>query len=54
MQGLKQIPRLGIFGGTFNPVHLGHLIMAQDALEHFELSKVLFVPCWKAPHVKQS
>ena len=50
MQGLKQIPRLGIFGGTFNPVHLGHLIMAQDALEHFELSKVLFVPCANPPH----
>lgn len=50
MHGLKQIPRLGVLGGTFNPVHLGHLIMAQDALEYFELSKVLFVPCATPPH----
>ncbi|NLB55491.1 MAG: nicotinate-nucleotide adenylyltransferase [Lentisphaerae bacterium] len=42
--------KIGIFGGTFNPVHLGHLIMAQDALEAFELSKVLFVPSSKPPH----
>lgn len=42
--------RIGILGGTFNPVHLGHLIIAQDALENFELHKVLFVPCAQPPH----
>lgn len=47
---LSHRPRLGVLGGTFNPVHLGHLIMAQDALEHFELSKVLFIPCAQSPH----
>ena len=50
MQGLKHTPRLGVLGGTFNPVHLGHLIMAQDALENFELSRVVFVPCANPPH----
>lgn len=42
--------RLGILGGSFNPVHLGHLIMAQDALELFDLAKVLFIPCAQPPH----
>lgn len=50
MDTLSQRPRLGVLGGTFNPVHLGHLIMAKDALEQFELSKVLFVPCAQPPH----
>ncbi len=42
--------RLGILGGTFNPVHVGHLLMAQDALEQFALKKVLFVPAHTPPH----
>ncbi len=50
MQGLIHTPRLGVLGGTFNPVHLGHMIIAQDALEHFELSKVVLVPCAQPPH----
>ncbi len=42
--------RVGILGGTFNPVHLGHLLMAQDALEQAQLNWVEFVPCWMPPH----
>ena len=42
--------KLGIFGGTFNPIHLGHLLIAQDALEEFGLSKVLFIPAATPPH----
>ena len=42
--------RIGILGGSFNPVHLGHLILAQDALETFDLDTVLFVPCDQPPH----
>lgn len=42
--------RIGIMGGTFNPVHIGHLIMAQTAMEEFGLAKVLFIPCASPPH----
>lgn len=42
--------KLGIFGGTFNPIHHGHLLVAQDALEAFSLSRVLFIPCASPPH----
>jgi nicotinate-nucleotide adenylyltransferase len=41
--------RTGIFGGSFDPVHLGHLIAAQDALEGLALDRVVFVPAAQAP-----
>ena len=41
--------RLGIYGGTFDPIHLGHLILAHDVLEQLELDAVLFVPCGQSP-----
>jgi nicotinate-nucleotide adenylyltransferase len=50
MDELNHPPRLGVLGGTFNPVHLGHMIMAQDAMEAFDLSRVMFVPCAQPPH----
>lgn len=36
--------RLGIFGGTFDPVHIGHLVLAEQAREQLELDRVLWVP----------
>lgn len=45
---------IGVFGGTFNPVHMGHLILAQDALERLELSQVLFIPSHISPHKSPS
>ena len=46
----KRALKLGIFGGTFNPIHAGHLLIAQDALEAFDLDKVLFIPSANPPH----
>lgn len=42
--------RIGILGGTFNPVHIGHLAIAQTALEKCRLDKVIFVPSFRPPH----
>lgn len=44
--------RIGIFGGTFNPVHLGHLRVALDVKDVFCLDKILFVPTGIPPHKK--
>lgn len=41
---------VGLFGGTFNPVHLGHLAIARDALRLASLSSVWFLPCAVPPH----
>jgi len=42
--------KIGIMGGSFDPVHLGHLIVAQDAIERLELSQVIFIPASMPPH----
>jgi nicotinate-nucleotide adenylyltransferase len=42
--------RIGIYGGTFDPVHLAHLILAREALEKLELERVVFVPAALSPH----
>ncbi|OGF99325.1 MAG: nicotinate (nicotinamide) nucleotide adenylyltransferase [Candidatus Glassbacteria bacterium GWA2_58_10] len=42
--------RIGMLGGTFDPVHLGHLIGAQAAWEGLGLDRVLFVPAARPPH----
>lgn len=48
MAGKRQ--RVGILGGTFNPVHLGHLRAAEDAVRRFGLDEVLLVPSYIPPH----
>ncbi|MFP4363158.1 MAG: nicotinate (nicotinamide) nucleotide adenylyltransferase [Spirochaetia bacterium] len=42
--------RILIFGGSFNPVHIGHLFIAQAAAQECGYEKVLFIPAYAAPH----
>jgi nicotinate-nucleotide adenylyltransferase len=43
-------PRLGILGGTFDPIHHGHLVAAQEVLYQLRLDRVLFMPAGDPPH----
>ncbi|OGX11435.1 MAG: nicotinate (nicotinamide) nucleotide adenylyltransferase [Omnitrophica bacterium RIFOXYB12_FULL_50_7] len=45
--------KIGIFGGTFDPVHRGHLQLAQNARAQFSLDKVIFVPAYQSPHKQE-
>jgi nicotinate-nucleotide adenylyltransferase len=42
--------RIALFGGTFDPVHTGHLLIAQAARETYHLDRVIFVPAGRPPH----
>jgi len=44
------LKRVGVFGGTFDPPHLGHLILAEEIREAFDLAEVYFMPCNEPPH----
>ncbi|HJB34526.1 MAG TPA: nicotinate-nucleotide adenylyltransferase [Candidatus Blautia merdipullorum] len=42
--------RIGIMGGTFDPIHIGHLILGETAYHQFQLDKILFMPAGNPPH----
>lgn len=44
------MPKLAIFGGTFNPVHWGHLLLAETALNQCTLDRVIWIPTYHPPH----
>lgn len=43
-------PRLGVLGGTFDPPHVGHLVVAQDVYEALDLDRLLVIPAGDPPH----
>jgi len=45
---------IGIIGGSFDPIHIGHLITAQSVLEKRKLDKIIFIPCHVSPHKLQN
>jgi len=46
--------KIALFGGTFDPVHLGHLISAEEIKKSLRLDKVIFVPAGRPPHKKEA
>jgi nicotinate-nucleotide adenylyltransferase len=42
--------RVGLFGGSFDPIHIGHLILAREAREQLGLDRVIFIPAAISPH----
>ncbi|MFQ5951975.1 MAG: nicotinate-nucleotide adenylyltransferase [Candidatus Omnitrophota bacterium] len=42
--------KIGMLGGTFNPIHMGHLVLAQECSRRFQLDKVVFIPAYMPPH----
>lgn len=45
--------RIGIMGGTFDPIHIGHLVLGEKAYEQFELDKIWFMPSGNPPHKRK-
>jgi nicotinate-nucleotide adenylyltransferase len=48
----SSIKRIGIWGGTFDPAHIGHLLIAERAREQLQLDQVRWIPAAVAPHVE--
>jgi nicotinate-nucleotide adenylyltransferase len=46
--------RLGLYGGAFNPVHFGHLLVAQAAMEELELDRLYFIPASQSPFKQET
>ena len=49
-RGSKRLPRIALLGGAFNPVHIGHLHIANVVLNKHEYDKIMFIPTYLPPH----
>ena len=54
MRQLARDMNIGIFGGTFDPPHLGHLIAAQDCCTALSLDRLIFMPAANPPHKREA
>jgi len=50
---VENITKIGVMGGSFDPVHIAHLAIAELAVEQLGLTKLLFIPTWIAPHKRE-
>ena len=41
--------KIALFGGTFHPIHLGHLIVADESVEYISAEKIIFIPAKQSP-----
>ena len=51
---LPKLNRIGLFGGSFDPIHCGHLLVAQAAMEELQLDRLFFIPAAQSPFKPES
>ena len=45
--------RVGLLGGSFNPIHLGHLVIADQVFHQLDLDQIYFLPTYESPHIDE-
>ncbi len=50
----EHLSKIALFGGSFDPIHLGHIEIARAAQAACDLDRVVFLPCWQSPHKSEA